>query len=76
MRARRRDDAARSPDEQRVVERVAKPAQCLADGRLAHAELLCRAADAQLVVQRDGDRQEIEVGSFRGQTSLLCRFWS
>ena len=67
MGAWRRDDAARPADEQRIVEGLAQPAQRLADGRLAHAELARRAADAQLFVERDRDGQQVEVGMFRCQ---------
>ena len=71
VRARRRDDAARAADEQRIVERLAQPAQRLADRGLAHPELSRGAADAQLVVQRDRDGQQIEIQSLRYHTASV-----
>ncbi len=56
VRPRRRNNAARAADEQRVVKRFAQAPQSLAHGRLTHAELPGGAADAQLVVERDDDR--------------------
>jgi hypothetical protein len=70
VRARRRNDTARSTNEQRIVERLAQPAQRLADGGLAHSELARRAAHTQLVVEGDGDRQQIEIGVLRYQPRL------
>ena len=67
MGAWRRDDAVRPADKQRIVEGLAQPAQRLADGRLAHPELSGRAAHAQLVVERDRDGQQVEVGMLRCQ---------
>ena len=61
MRAWRGCDPARRAHEQRVVKRCAHLAQRHADRRLTHAERLRRATDAQLVVQREGDRQKIEI---------------
>ena len=53
------------PDIVPVVERVAQPPQRFADRWLAHAELASRAADTQLVIERNGDGQQIEIGMLR-----------
>jgi hypothetical protein len=66
MRARRRRDAERHTDEQRVVERFPHPPQRHADGRLAHAEQPGRAAHAQLVVERERDRQQVQIRRLLG----------
>src|SRR5262245_65643385 len=62
VRPRRGYDTAGPADEQRIVEGLPQPPQRLADGGLTHAELSRRAADTQLVVERDRDRQQIEIG--------------
>ena len=62
MRARRRNNSARPANEQRIVEGLAQPPQRLADGGLAHAELSRRTAHTELVVERDDDGQQVEVG--------------
>ena len=66
MRARRRP-MPRSADEQWILEGLAQSAQRLADGGLTHPELPRRAAHAQLVVQRNDDRQQVEVGGLQCQ---------
>ena len=72
MRARGRDNAARAADEERIVERVAQPSQRFADRRLAHAELTRRAADTQLVVQGNSNRQQVEVWCLFRQVAIGC----
>ena len=62
---RRRRNAGWHADEQRVVERLAHPPQRHADRRLAHAEQAGGAADTQFVVQREGDRQQVEIRALR-----------
>ena len=43
---------------------VSRPPERHADRGLAHAQHARRPADAQLVIEREGDRQEVEVGVF------------
>ena len=72
MRAGRRRDTARDPDEERIVEGDAHPLQRHADGGLAHAEEPGGAADAQLVVEGKRDRQQVQVrGLHRGVAAGL-----
>ncbi|HVZ22323.1 MAG TPA: hypothetical protein VG871_14725 [Vicinamibacterales bacterium] len=61
VRPRRRRDAGRDAHEERVVERLAQAAQRHADRRLAHAQRARGAAHAQLVVQRERDRQQVQI---------------
>src|SRR5262249_21856773 len=68
--ARRRDDAIRAADEQRVIECLAQPAKRLADRRLAHVELARRAAHAQLVVERNRDGQQVQVWTLLSHDNL------
>src|SRR5688500_17065815 len=55
------DNPARTPNEERIVERFTQPAEGLADRRLAHSQLAGGAADVQLVVKGQRDRQQIEI---------------
>src|SRR5688572_5376077 len=69
MRTRRRHDPARPADKERIVEGFAQAAECLADSGLAHPEPPRCTADAQLVVKRDRDREQIEIGGLRSQSA-------
>jgi len=71
LRARCRFHAARRAHEQRVVKRCAQLGQRRAHARLAHAELLRRHAHAARIVQRQQDRQQVQVkvGKGGGQRS-------
>jgi hypothetical protein len=61
VRARRRDDSIRAANEQLIVERLTQPSERLADGWLAHPELPGGAADVELVVQRQRNREQIQI---------------
>jgi hypothetical protein len=67
MRTRSRDDPARSANEERVIECLAKTSQRVAHCGLAHAQPSRRTTDTQLVVERNRDRQQIEIESLRSQ---------
>jgi hypothetical protein len=73
VRARRRGNAARPAHEQGIVEGIAEPAEGTADGRLADTQPSCRTTDAQLVVQGDGNREQIQIELLDGHNGLNYR---
>src|SRR5262249_36586830 len=61
-RARRRNDAVRGAQEQRIIEHRAQLAQRVAHRRLGHADLARGAADAARADQRVERDEQVEVG--------------
>jgi hypothetical protein len=72
--ARCRRDATGDANEERVIETLAHPPQRHAHRRLAHAEQSRRAADAQFIVEREGDRQQVEIERLRRHAQMLSDF--
>src|SRR5262249_12366547 len=73
VRARRRGNAARPAHEQRIVKGIAEAAKGTADGRLADTQPSRRTTDAQLVVQRNGNREQIQIELLDGHSGLDYR---
>jgi len=60
---RRRLDPFRMADEQRVLEQVPKPAQCVTCGRLGERQPLCGAADMALTEEHLEHDQQVQIGA-------------